>query len=287
MKQGARFKTIKVFPEDQEQQAILWAKQELIKNHGARYRILQSTQPQVGQKWRTPGGQVYEILEDTGGSFRCDVHDEKGGLTPNSWTFSHDEFVRMIKSMPLETVSTTTMPPDNYPGFRGPADDPRRSIAVAAASKVRDAFVCASDPLAGINENQAKMESIYKSLCRLANKYHEAMTDDVLGKLRQRMVEIQALVESSLPVLTAFQKIGKGSYIAKTFDAKVEELKKTHERIDHILRDPKGYTAEHSQGAEYPHSLVVRYRELADDAWHNTRAALTIGRSVQRDLERA
>jgi len=101
LKQGARFKTVKVFPEDQEQAAILWAKQELTKNRGARYRILQSTQPRVGQRWRTPGGQIYEILEDTGDSFRCDVHDEAGGLTPNSWSFSTQEFNRMIKSLPL------------------------------------------------------------------------------------------------------------------------------------------------------------------------------------------
>lgn len=58
----------------------------------------------VGQKWVTPNGQVYEIL-DVGDQVRVDIHHETGGMTPNTWTFSRQEFERMIKSFPLRLSS--------------------------------------------------------------------------------------------------------------------------------------------------------------------------------------
>ena len=441
-------------------------------------------EPKVGQKWKTPGGQVYEILEDTGDSFRCDVHDEKGGLTPNSWTFSKEEFARMIRSFPLETTSLTTMPPGNYPGFRGPGDDPRRSIAAAKDIKIvgwrktkyteefwvklaeqcrhailhkpvklkimfktvkegwgkayhspvngwyeieldpmwsigmnaeglaheiahvaqflrgqfpddstrdaaeRDAvthesigkrilnqmirdgwkprfeapkmgglldknvadlteeelqqvikmrktgastlnhrmrtedkqqiiatllkaqrpdlanvisripsprLIHAGDPLAGINENQQKMESIYKAINRLENKHRDdfrekdstpkaEVPDGLLGKFRQRVVEIQKLVESSLVTLRAFQKISEGPYRYKAFKERVELLDKIKDKLDHILKDPVGYTEQHESSAA-PANIVMHYRILVRDAWQTTRASLTIGRALQQDLE--
>lgn len=62
----------------------------------------------VGENWIGPNDQVYEIVEDTGSSYRADVHHRRGGLTPNTWTFSHHEFNRMIETLPLKRINSVT-----------------------------------------------------------------------------------------------------------------------------------------------------------------------------------